>query len=115
MEALGVFYKNAGRELIVTGTLVKVPAPSSPTFPVIEPPPFTPLAGPDPGFSPQLVQDYNRRRASYEDAVKAWKLLDNMIREALRPGYPRLPMIKGLVPPHNDYAINVESVKLADK
>jgi hypothetical protein len=55
------------------------------------------------------------RKAKYENTVKAWKILDSMIRETLDPGYAPPPMFKGLAEPHNDYAINVESVKIAEK
>jgi hypothetical protein len=117
MEALGQFLRNAGTEVIVTGTLVKVPAPPGPAFPTIDPPPFPLPAQPDLGFNPQLLKNYTRQKARYDQAVKAWKILDTMIHEALDPNYQPIPTLvqRRLVAPHNDYAITVTSVKPAGK
>jgi hypothetical protein len=117
-EAAGVFIRHAGQEVIVTGTLVKLPPPPAPVFPSVDPPPFPLPAGFHPGANPQHMNDYARRKASYDQVVKAWKILDTLIRESLGPGYQSLPMevrrelIRRF---HNDYAITVTSVKPAGK
>ena len=115
MEALGVATQNAGREIIVTGKMVKVPAPPAPAFPSIEPPTYPHPLVPGSGFNPQLMQEYARKKDQYDETVKAWKILDKMIRDTLGPGFAVPAGMPAIVIPHNDYAIEVENVKPAEK